>query len=560
MKARTASRFGFGATAWGSGAACSTIRSESPGLEVWEAICSCSSRRARPRSAARLGVAGRQFGQFAFDLVDPFLQRGEGFFQPFDLETAEVGAEGAGVGVGEFGRELGVAGRRLEAEDADPRFGRDVDAGVELRLLAFDHFVFVGDVEDGAGRRQLVVDVGEAEQFFLAEDFARGLAGGDDLAERVAFEFVGFGGGDQVDDHRGGNREKGQPFLGGPDESKLGVRFHSGVDLSGGTAADLNRGCRDYRERERLLLRVPAPPSLNATGFALQTALRPSADSPRRRAAARRPAAPRGRAAGRVARGGRRAAARRPGAAGPRRRAPGPGAPARAGRAAGGGRRSRAAARPRSGRRRRPPRRPPRATRRAGRRRGRRGRRRRSAPAPAAAAPGRTRSCPRPSCGAGGGRWRASRRRTRARSWRSRGRRRASRRRGRAGRRAWPPAGRGSRSAPRRRRGAAAGRPPAGRRRGRRPAPRAQEEASRWRSSPREGVHRAVGPEPLVDAARLVVAEGAAAEEPVAVARVADRGAEGLAEEDVAHRHRPHPHLAPAARRERRAARRPAPG
>ena len=48
--------------------------------------------------------------------------------------------------------------------------------------LALDRGVFVGEVEHRAGLGQLVVDVGEAEQLFLAEDFAFGLAGRDDLA------------------------------------------------------------------------------------------------------------------------------------------------------------------------------------------------------------------------------------------------------------------------------------------------------------------------------------------------------------------------------------------
>jgi hypothetical protein len=77
----------------------------------------------------------------------------------------------------------------------------------------------VGELEDSEGVGELVVDVGDAEQLFLAEDVARRLAGRDDLAEGAAFVLVGAGAGEQVDDDRHGDGEQRQPALAVPDQT-----------------------------------------------------------------------------------------------------------------------------------------------------------------------------------------------------------------------------------------------------------------------------------------------------------------------------------------------------
>jgi len=84
----------------------------------------------------------------------------------------------------------------------------------------------MGEVKDGAGVGELVVEVGQTQQLFFGKDFAFGLAGRDDLAESLAFVFVGALRGDREDDDRRGDSKQRKPAFAGPDEAEIAVSFH----------------------------------------------------------------------------------------------------------------------------------------------------------------------------------------------------------------------------------------------------------------------------------------------------------------------------------------------
>ena len=225
IRASSPSRLGVGETGLSWGTAGSTTRIVSPGFDESAATWSCSAWSSTWSPANWGSPAGVLCSSRLTSLIRSCSGSSD-CLRWLDLELVQVGGESVGVGVGEIRRLFGVAGGGGEAEHANPRLGLDRDARVEFGLLALDRRVFVGEVEHGARLGQLVVEVGEAEKLFFGEDFAFRLAGRDDLAQRLAFVLIAFGGGDREDDDRGGDREQGEPAFAGPDETEISGSFH----------------------------------------------------------------------------------------------------------------------------------------------------------------------------------------------------------------------------------------------------------------------------------------------------------------------------------------------